>query len=77
MASRRETTLWADWSKRQQDVVFHWPDAKADGRLLYAYLACERREFDGTWGPSLLKELEARGYDLTTLRFSIKKKVAK
>lgn len=31
---------------------------------------------DKTWHPSLLEELEARGYDLATLKISVEKKKA-
>ncbi len=40
-----------------------------DKRLGYAFPSMAIEE-----GPSLLEELEARGYDITTLRFSIQRK---
>jgi len=69
----KDTTLYAYWSKKEKDAMYCWPDNSADGHLLHWY-------FDPSRGspnekPSLYKELEARGYDLSTLRFSIKKKV--
>lgn len=63
------------------DVCYAWGDgtSSADGRLLHCALSTERLTFDfpgtGTvFEPSLIKELEARGYDITTLRFTIQKR---
>jgi hypothetical protein len=70
------------------DVCFaHGPGCeKADARLVYSVLATKQcrpawptdKEWDTpfphVWEPSFLDELDARGYDLTTLKFSIKKK---
>lgn len=62
------------------DVVIAWGDgvSKRDGAFLYYRLACGRpaRLPDGEPESSLIDELEARGYDITTLRFSIMKKQA-
>ena len=41
-----------------------------DGQMLGLFF--ERT--DGLWDRTLRKELEARGYDITTLKFTIKKK---
>jgi hypothetical protein len=70
------------------DVCYCWGPGvnQCDGSLLYLFFGVDRLEtdYDAPLGsprylwtksaPSLLKELEARGYDLTTLRFSIQKK---
>lgn len=69
----KENTLKARWSKKENDVLFFYP-SKPDGHYLYAALSCDRFDYDGRSQPSILKELEARGYDLTTLQFSICKK---
>jgi hypothetical protein len=61
------TTLFAWWSPKEQDVEFHFPRS-ADGHMLHGAFSYAKVGRDGE---SLLKELEARGYDLTTLRFSI------
>jgi hypothetical protein len=48
-----------------------------DGYLLYDVFCSKRNRpsFNGpTLDPSFVEELEARGYDLTTLQFSIRKK---
>lgn len=73
------------WSS--PDVVYHSGDGvhRADQRLLHWALGSDRmrmtfgeeREKLGlnfTYDPSFLQELEARGYDLKTLRFYIRKK---
>ena len=63
------------------DIIYHRGEgcAKPDGHLLYSFFGCKRERQDWQTGKtvfdqSLLEELEARGYDLTTLKFSIKKK---
>lgn len=75
-----KTTLRARWSKKEGDVIYEYP-SKPDGHLLHNYIGCERMTVDTSymgpgysWMPSLLNELEKRGYDITTLKFSIKKK---
>jgi len=66
------------------DLVYEWGEGcrKADGALLHARTACERQvpnvvvkpgELPWTWEPSFVEELIARGYDITTIKFSIKK----
>jgi hypothetical protein len=61
----------------QGDVIYEWGDgcAKADGGLLHTVLACERPRagLPLQWDKSLLDELQSRGYDLTTLKLSIRK----
>lgn len=54
---------------------------KQDSALLYHYIGSEKMARDWSreggpikFDPSLIKELEARGYDLTTLKFSIERK---
>lgn len=53
----------------------------ADGRLLHHFLSAPRAYFDLqarpfgiAYEPSLIEELEARGYDIKTLKISIEKK---
>lgn len=65
---RRETHLMARWSKREKDIEFSWPKHKADGHYLYGVFQYGEK--------GALAELERRGYDLTTLRFSIALKPA-
>ena len=67
------------------DVMYAYQGDSAmrrDARLLHFYLGCRHPDPHVTplfskMNPSLIEELEARGYDLTTLRFSIMKKVSK
>jgi hypothetical protein len=70
------------------DVCYAWGPGvnHCDGSLLHYFFGTDRMEtnWDASYNasflervkyaPSLLKELESRGYDLTTLRFSIQKK---
>ena len=60
------------WSKKENDLLFSWGEGvqKYDGSWLNSWYGYHRG-FDDTF----LKELESRGYDLTTLKFSVKKKV--
>jgi hypothetical protein len=74
-------TLKAYWSKKEQDLVFWHPDLKCNGHLLYSVLAGPRsfEDFSGpaprvVYGKSFVEELRERGYDITTLRFSVCKK---
>lgn len=60
--------LRVSWSKREQDLMFHFPTRKCDGALLYHAL----NTTEVHQGRSLVEELEARGYDISTLKFSIK-----
>lgn len=65
----RDGWLTAEWTKKEQDITYSFPD-RPDGHLLHF-------AFDGMLpetGKTLLMELEARGYDLETLQFSIRKK---
>ena len=69
-------TLYAYWSERERDVEFHFPN-KPDGHWLHAWFSDARlgsslRDEESSMG--FLKQLEARGYDITTLRFSVRKK---
>ena len=54
--------LHAHWSKKEDDLNIHWPAGshiKPDGHLLCSVIE------------PLMKELEKRGYDKKTLKFSI------
>ncbi len=76
--------LTAKWSKREKDIMFDFPEYKADGHMLCSYLCNKRHMYkmDALGGftteeiPSLVQELELRGYDITTLKFSIQKKAS-
>lgn len=66
--------LKAGWSRRERDILFDWGGqgaTKADSHVLHSAL-CTTFPADR----SLVAELEARGYDISTLRFSIRRKAA-
>lgn len=48
------------WSNAEKDIMIYHPKWKADGH----YIA-------GIFNREFLEELESRGYDLKTIRFSI------
>lgn len=52
--------LRANWSKRENDVMIHYP-RKCDGHWL-----------SGIFNEEFTNELTNRGYDVTTMRFSVK-----
>lgn len=76
--------LWAYWSKRERDIMFNWTGftyddddnivrkggTKRDGRVLHDFFS----HVKGSLGTTFIEELEKRGYDITTLKFSISKK---
>jgi hypothetical protein len=55
------------------DVVLHNepPARRADAHFLHCALNVPRFNHKGEVEPSVMEELQARGYDITTLRFSI------
>jgi hypothetical protein len=71
------------WSKRERDFVINYPSGP-DGHLVHRYLCCDWDRTSPYWSdggmvparvdPAFVKELEARGYDLTTLKFSVQRK---
>lgn len=71
---------WGKMPHDAPDMCFSWGAgcSKRDGALLHWLLASPRKDYryeDGVvFEPSFLEELAARGYDLTTLRFSVRKK---
>jgi hypothetical protein len=82
MRIRKADKLRAYWSRSENDVMFHHPagvQTSADGHLLCSCLYSERPRKDFRAGgmcgivfdKSLLDELTARGYAITTLKFEI------
>lgn len=56
------------WSKKLKDFVIVWPRSGADGRLAcHAFFVRGFRVGD----KSFYEELKSRGYDMTTMKFSI------
>lgn len=58
------------WSKKEQDVMYWHPKRVVDSRLLHHYF-CHVKYDTGGGETTLVEELERRGFDITTLRFSI------
>lgn len=84
----KETTLAIKWSKREKDLMIHYPRS-CDGSLIMHHICNDVLRFDfhkwhddkfkNTLSPpyevfNLKQELEKRGYDITTLKFSIELK---
>ncbi len=72
---------WGKLPHENPDMCMVWGEGcgKRDGALLHYLLCSKRMNWRGgkpNVEPSFLEELEARGYDLTTLRFSVRKKEA-
>lgn len=56
-------------------VIFYGDDVpRSDRALIYSALGAERITWDNKRDTSLIDELEARGYDIETFKFSIKRK---
>lgn len=77
----RDGQLKAQYGKvpheRSQDIVYAWGAGcpKSDMHLIHNMLTAQRYSvLDGEWDKSPLDELIDRGYDITTLKFSIEKK---
>jgi len=77
-------TLKAQWGKLEgsdPDLCYAWGEGveKCDARLLHYTFTCGRLAplNPAKIDPSFIEELERRGYDITTFRFSIKKKAEK
>lgn len=76
MSRLKPGTLSMRWSKHEKDLLINYP-SKPDGHLLHVRLNSPR--FDGDRQPmlpSFVEELKAHGYDITTLRFSIKRAIS-
>lgn len=60
------------------ELCYIWGDGvpAGDKHLLHRYFSVERPRYGSEVDPSFLEALEARGYDLSTISFSIRKKVA-
>lgn len=79
---------WGKLRHNNPDLCYVWGEGthSADGHFLHHILCSDRLAHDWDapsdasrlsltkYEPSFVKELESRGYDITTLRFSIQKK---
>ncbi len=76
----REGQIKAQWGKLADcdpDIVLAWGDgaSKSDAHLLHNLISSPRFiPFSNEWEKSFVKELEERGYDITTLKISVEKK---
>jgi hypothetical protein len=68
--SGKPKRLRVAWSKRERALLYHFEDYSSNSSLLSSFF--EHLKYPGE--KTLAQELEARGYDLTTLKFSIQKK---
>jgi hypothetical protein len=59
------------WRKKDRDIVYDGPSSP-DRHLMDGMLTARRMHRDG-FDPSLQDELIARGYDITTLKFSVRR----
>lgn len=84
MPTKPSDVLSVRWSDREEDFVIRYP-RRPDGHLAYGIFCADRMRSNPGWknrlgespwdfDPSFVKELEARGYDLTTLQFSVRLK---
>lgn len=69
-AKHKPADLRVRWSRRERDLMFAYEQHPPDGHLMYGAFCVTPVH----GGRSLADELDARGYDLTTLRFQIRKK---
>lgn len=68
--ARPRGALVAWWNKRERDLSIAWDRFPPDGHMLFGVLDF----IAGPSGKTFRQELEDRGYDITTLRFSIERK---
>ena len=68
---RTKPDLVAKWSKRENDILYHWQAGSKTESRLVAYALETAGVFKGN---SLRRELQERGYDITTLKFSIRRR---
>jgi hypothetical protein len=73
----REGWLTAYYGTHEGSTDLHFAaPRRSDSRVLYDAFCTKGYDADGNvTRPSLVEELEARGYDVTTLEFRIKRKV--
>ena len=75
---RDPDVLSVRWSKSEDDFVIYYPRS-CDGHLVHHAFCGERMRFEAgnkppfDFDPSFISELKARGYDVRTLRFSVKR----
>lgn len=62
------------WSKREKDWIFHWPDNQGSSLkgVFFEMIKTSGHRVD--FEQDLIKMLDERGYDYTTLKITCKKK---
>jgi len=72
----RAGEIKAGWNARERDNGWAWGEGttKADANLVGWLLFGKEMDLCGTGHSTLIAELERRGYDPKTLRFSIRKR---
>ena len=76
-AHKRDNPNMATLAHAPGDILYEWGEGcgSRDGALLHYHFGVRQFDFVTKESrPSLLEELAARGYDLTTLKFSIRKR---
>jgi len=58
------------WSEKEKDVMFYHPKQRVDGHLLNHYFSYVKYDTGGG-ETTFVEELERRGFDISTIRFSI------
>jgi len=81
MPIHKKPHLRLKWSKRENDVMIDYPRS-CDGHYVHYMLGCKRYDHDPITKTrkeenSFFEELDKRGYDLTTIKFSIQWKETK
>jgi hypothetical protein len=78
MSHDKKTTLFAYWSKKENDILYCYPKSPSDGHLLHQYFGAPGLLRGGKdilyGGRDLVKDLGERGYDIKTIKFSVKLK---
>ena len=77
----RNKGLYVRWNKSEKDLMIYYP-RKCDGHYVHSALCSKRCQLDlkaksglpVEYVDSFCDELEKRGYDITTFKFSILKK---
>lgn len=69
-------SLSVSHSKRRKDFELRGP-RRCDMYLIHNALFNKRYNLDNGFDPSLIDELESRGYDTKTLKFAVKLKESK
>lgn len=67
----KDKVLKINYSKREKDLIFHYPTGSWEAAMLMEFFHYTKDINDRT----LKQALEQSEFDITTLKFSIKKKV--